>query len=159
VAAEVLDRIVEVASGQSLNEVFRERIFAPRGMHDTGIRIDPAEEHRLATLYVADEDNRATPHPRAERAHHVASEHPTVLSGGGGLLSSAHDYHRFTRMLLRRGELDGARVLGSRTVRYMASNHLPAGTSLRHLAVDGGAEAGRTGTGFGLGFSVVDDPV
>jgi CubicO group peptidase (beta-lactamase class C family) len=80
-----------------------------------------------------------------------------VLSGGGGLVSTAADYHRFTQMLLRGGELDGVRVLGSRTVSYMTRNHLPGGAD---LATFGNPISGEPdeGMGFGLGFSVVIDP-
>ncbi|MHA6800372.1 serine hydrolase domain-containing protein [Bounagaea algeriensis] len=158
-ATDVLGRLVEVASGQPLDAFFRERIFEPLGMHDTGFSAAPADEQRLATLHVADEAKRAKPHPRAQRAHELSLEQPKMLSGGGGLISSAHDYHRFTQMLLRGGELDGVRLLGSRTVRYMTRNHLPGGATLESLAMGSFSEASNAGTGFGLGFSVVEDPV
>jgi CubicO group peptidase (beta-lactamase class C family) len=84
---------------------------------------------------------------------------PACLSGGGGLVSTAADYHRFTQMLLRRGELDGRRLLGSRTVDYMGRNHLPGGADLQAFGRPLFAESPFTGVGFGLGFSVVLDPV
>lgn len=159
VATDVLGRVVEVASGQSLDEFFRDRIFGPLGMWDTGFTADPADADRLATLYVADESRLAVPHPKADRVHATAFEQPKALAGGAGLISSAHDYHRFVRMLLRGGELDGARLLGSRTVRYMTSNHLPGHADLETIASGAFSEAANAGTGFGLGFSVVHDPV
>ena len=81
-----------------------------------------------------------------------------MLSGGGGLVSTAADYHRFTQMLLRRGELDGVRLLGPRTVDYMTRNHLPGGVDLEEFGRPLFAETTFDGIGFGLGFSVVDDP-
>jgi CubicO group peptidase (beta-lactamase class C family) len=82
---------------------------------------------------------------------------PDALSGGGGLVSTAADYHRFTQMLLGEGALDGVRLLGPRTVRYMAENHLPA--DLEAFGRPLFAETTFEGVGFGLGFSVVEDPV
>ncbi|WP_346072629.1 serine hydrolase domain-containing protein [Saccharopolyspora thermophila] len=158
VSTDVLGRVVEVVSGQTLDEFFRTRIFEPLGMTDTGFAVDRADADRLATLYVADPQGRAQRHPRHEEAHAAAFELPKALSGGGGLISSAHDYHRFTQMLLRGGELDGARLLGSRTVRYMTRNHLPGGADLESMALGAFSEAAYAGKGFGLGFSVLEDP-
>ncbi|MDA3627954.1 serine hydrolase [Saccharopolyspora sp. WRP15-2] len=159
VATDVLGRIVEVVSGQTLDEFFRTRIFEPLGMTDTGFAVDRADADRLATLYVADPQGRARRHPHHDEVHAAAFELPKALSGGGGLFSSARDYHRFSQMLLRKGELDGARLLGSRTVDYMTRNHLPGGADLETMALDSFSESAHAGKGFGLGFSVVDDPV
>jgi CubicO group peptidase (beta-lactamase class C family) len=82
-----------------------------------------------------------------------------MLAGGGGLISTAADYHRFTQMLLREGEFDGARLLGSRTVRFMTRNHLPGGHDLGRLSTGGFAETTFEGIGFGLGFAVVGNPI
>lgn len=156
VATDVLGRVVEVASGQSLDEFFRSRIFEPLGMSDTAFSVAPSDHQRLAALY--------TPHRRTGRAvrldtmGNAALQPPRVLSGGGGLVSTARDYHRFTQMLLGEGELDGARVLGSRTVRYMTRNHLPGGADLEEIGRPLFAETTYDGIGFGLGFSVVEDP-
>jgi CubicO group peptidase (beta-lactamase class C family) len=89
----------------------------------------------------------------------AATRPPTFLSGGGGLVSTAGDYHRFTQMLLRGGELDGVRLLSPRTVAYMTRNHLPGGTDLDAFGRPLYAESEFRGVGFGLGFSVVVDPV
>ena len=83
---------------------------------------------------------------------------PVFLSGGGGLVSTAHDYHRFAEMLRRGGELDGVRLLGPRTVRYMGTNHLPGGVDLEAFGQSTFAETTFDGVGFGLGFAVVQDP-
>jgi len=74
-------------------------------------------------------------------------------------VSTAADYHRFTQMLLNEGELDGVRLLGTRTVRYMAQNHLPGGVDLEAIGRPLFSETTFDGMGFGLGFSVLDDPV
>ena len=87
-----------------------------------------------------------------------------MLSGGGGLVSTAADYDRFTQMLLHRpdspaGELDGIKLLSPRTVGYMARNHLPGGVDLETFGRPLFAEAPFRGVGFGLGFAVLIDPV
>jgi CubicO group peptidase (beta-lactamase class C family) len=92
----------------------------------------------------------------------VANRPPRVLSGGGGLISTAADYHRFTQLLLDRpgspgGELDGVRLLGPRTVAYMTRNHLPGGADLESFGRPLNAEAPQRGVGFGLGVAVVID--
>ncbi len=84
---------------------------------------------------------------------------PDYLSGGGGLVSTAADYQRFVQMLARGGELDGVRLLGSRTVAYMASNHLPGGADLTAFGRPLFSETAFDGVGFGLGVSVTLDPV
>ena len=84
---------------------------------------------------------------------------PSFLSGGGGLVSTARDYHRFTDMLLNRGELDGVRLLGRKTVELMTTNHLPGGRPRRSSAAPGSfTETPYAGVGFGLGFSVMQSP-
>jgi CubicO group peptidase (beta-lactamase class C family) len=93
-----------------------------------------------------------------------ARQQPDLLSGGGGLISTAADYHRFTQMMLGRagspaGELDGARLLSPRTVAYMTQNHLPGGLDLETFGRPLYAESPFRGIGFGLGFAVVIDPV
>ena len=93
---------------------------------------------------------------RATTAWASAALHPPAfLSGGGGLVSTAADYHRFTSMLLGEGELDGVRLLGTRTLRYMGRNHLPGGAELKAVARPTISETQNDGMGFGLGFSVV----
>jgi CubicO group peptidase (beta-lactamase class C family) len=85
------------------------------------------------------------------------TQRPTMLGGGGGLAGTAADYLRFCHMLLNRGELDGVRILGSRTVDYMTRNHLPGGADLETFGRPLFAETSFDGVGFGLGFSVVTD--
>jgi CubicO group peptidase (beta-lactamase class C family) len=80
-----------------------------------------------------------------------------MLSGGGGMIATARDYHRFTQMLLNGGELEGARILGPRTVAFMTRNHLPGGADLQTFGRPLFAETSFDGVGFGLGFSVSMD--
>ncbi len=157
VATDVLGRLVEVVSGMPLDAFFAERILGPLGMSDTGFGVPAAQAGRLAALY--------GPHPatgRATRNDAMGAEAlapPAFLSGGGGLVSSAADYLRFAHLVLGEGELDGVRLLGSRTVRYMGANHLPGGADLEAFGRPLFSETTFDGVGFGLGFSVVLDSV
>jgi CubicO group peptidase (beta-lactamase class C family) len=157
VATDVLGRLVEVISGQSLDEFFAERIFDPLGMTDTRWWVEGDDTDRLGALYAANPASGT-----AVRFDHLgtrALHKPSMLSGGGGLISTAADYHRFTQMLLREGGYEGGRLLGSRTVRFMVRNHLPGGLDLQALNTGGFAETVFDGVGFGLGLGVLDDPV
>lgn len=157
VATDVLGRVLEVLTGQGLDEVFGQRVLDPLGMRDTRWWVEPVDAGRLAALYV--------PHPQTGAATRYdvmgeqALQPPALFSGGGGLVSTAADYERFTRMLLRGGELDGVRVLGQRTLAYMTRNHLPGGGTLTSLGRGQFAETAYEGVGFGLGFGVSVDPV
>jgi CubicO group peptidase (beta-lactamase class C family) len=150
----VLGRLVEVVSGQQLDEFFRQRIFAPLGMNDTSFG---TEGENLAALYVAQPGTRKAIRHDAFGA--VGHGPPDCLSGGGGLVSTGADYHRFTQFLLRRGELDGMRLLSPRTVALMTSNHLPGDVDLEAYGRPLFAEMPFNGFGFGLGFSVLKDVV
>lgn len=157
VATDVLGRVIEVLTGQRLDEVFAERILRPLGMTDTRWWVDAADRHRLAALYVPNpQDGRALRH---DVMGDTATRPPTMHSGGGGLVSTAADYARFSQLLLRGGELDGVRVLGPRTLAYMTRNHLPGGGTLSSLGHGQFAETAYDGVGFGLGFGVAVDPV
>jgi CubicO group peptidase (beta-lactamase class C family) len=154
VASDVVGRIVEVISGQTLDRFFAERIFGPLGMSDTSFWVDEPERKRLATLYMPEAGTRRAVPINLGRS---AASRPALLSGGGGLISSAADYNRFTQMLRGRGELDGVRLLGDRTVRYMTRNHLPGGVALEDYGRSPFAETTYAGVGFGLGFSAMMD--
>ncbi len=157
VATDVLGRLVEVVSGQSLDTFFAERIFGPLGMKDTAFWCPEDRQHRLAALY-AMAPGRTGP-VRAESAGKRITQPPSWLSGGGGLVSTTRDYTRFTWMLLNGGELEGTRLLSPRTVEYMTRNHLPGGADLTSFGRPLFAETRFDGVGFGLGFGVVIDPV
>jgi CubicO group peptidase (beta-lactamase class C family) len=161
VATDVLGRVIEVASGQRLDEFFAARILGPLGMADTAFHLGDDGAGRLAALYTPGPGGKAA---RLDSLGQVA-RHPVRLnSGGGGLLATAADYHRFLHMLVDTpgspaGELDGTRLLSPRTVGYMARNHLPGGRDLETFGRPLYAEAPFAGVGFGLGFGVVIDPV
>jgi CubicO group peptidase (beta-lactamase class C family) len=160
-STDVLGRVVEVASGQSLDEFFEQRIFGPLGMTDTGFYAKPDDLGRLATLYARDLHGKAA---RFNSLDGAARTPPTMLSGGGGLVSTAADYSRFLQMILGTadspaGELDGVRLLSPHTVGYMGRNHLPGNQDLSQFGRPLNAESPQVGSGFGLGFAVVIDPV
>ena len=156
VSTDVLGRVVEVASGLSLDEFLRSRILEPLGMHDTGFFVDPAQVDRAARLYSPDP---ATGRAEVSPLESTPTTTPRFLSGGGGLWGTAADYLRFCHFLLGRGELDGTRLLGSRTVDYMVENHLPGNADLEEFGRPLFAETSFDGVGFGLGFSVALDHV
>ncbi len=157
VSTDVLGRVVEVLSGKSLDVFFRERIFGPLGMTDTGFSVQSEQVGRLAQLYVPERGTRRATHlPMPVES---ATRLPSMLSGGGGLFGTAGDYHRFTQMLLGGGELEGIRLLGPKTVGLMTSNHLPGGATLTEFGRRSLPDLLQPGAGFGLGFAVVTDPV
>jgi len=124
-------------------------------MNETSFYVEGEGAERLAVLYSPDlVTGRAT---RVSHLAEAALQRPSAFLGGSGLVSTAADYHRFTQMLLRHGELEGVRILGARTVSYMTRNHLPGGAELAEFGNPIG-EQSEAGIGFGLGFSVVTDP-
>jgi CubicO group peptidase (beta-lactamase class C family) len=143
-SADVLGRVVEVVSGEPLDQFLQSRIFTPLHMVDTGFYVPEAKLGRLVDA------------PMPERPGIWDVTKPAKLfSGGGGLVSTAPDYLRFCQMLLNGGELDGVRVLSAQAVKAMTTNALPS-----DIRIYGGDEVGaRAGTTFGLGFAIRTDPV
>ncbi|MDE2977968.1 MAG: serine hydrolase, partial [Acidobacteriota bacterium] len=147
VAVDVQGYLVEVLSGQRFDEFLNERLFGPLGMNDTAFHVADDKAHRFAQVYTHDADgNLLAREGFGGRRNYL--EPPNFLSGGGGLVSTTMDYMRFSQMLLNGGELDGVRILAPSTVRLMHLNHLPR--ELKEMS---------PGTGFGLDFAVVLDPV
>lgn len=157
VATDVVGHLVEVMSGQSLDEYFRTNIFEPLGMVDTGFSVKSEKVDRFAANYSRAQDGSLTLVDDPEKSPYT--KQVTYFSGGAGLVSTAADYVRFAEMLRRGGELDGVRLLGPRTLRYMTTNHLPGGGDLAAVAQGSFSETRYEGVGFGLGFSVTVDPV
>jgi CubicO group peptidase (beta-lactamase class C family) len=155
VSTDVLGRLVEVVAGKPLDEVFAERVFGPLGMTETSFGLRPEDDvDPLAQLYGP--GVVPLPAPLAQAAH----RRPAFLSGGGGLVSTAGDYLRFVEMLRAGGVTpSGERVLGSRTLAHMVRNHLPGNADLESFGRPLYAEVPLRGVGFGLGFSMVLDPV
>jgi CubicO group peptidase (beta-lactamase class C family) len=159
VSTDVLGRVLEVIAGQPFDAVLRERVTRPLGMDETGFAAPETELGRLAALYSPDpETGKAR---RNDRLGVLGTRPPSCLSGGGGLVSTAADYQRFAQMLAGRGALEGVRVLGPRTLALMTANQLPGGADLESFGGAGliSTETTYDGVGFGLGFSVVEDPV
>jgi CubicO group peptidase (beta-lactamase class C family) len=156
-ATDVVGHLVELMSGMSLDDYFRERIFEPLGMVDTGFVVPESKRARFAACYGRNAAKQLYLQDDPADTHYALPK--TYWSGGAGLVSTAGDYLRFAEMLRRGGELDGARILGPRTVQYMASNHLPGGGDLASVARGSFSETRFEGVGFGLGVSVTIDPV
>ncbi|GAA2728429.1 serine hydrolase domain-containing protein [Streptomyces nogalater] len=153
VASNVLGRVIEVVSGQPLDAFFADRVLGPLGMIDTGFHVEPGQTGRLAELYGETDQGGIEPVPGLP-----VRGRPLFLSGSGGLVSSAHDYHRFMEMLRRGGELDGVRLLHPDTLALMIRNQLPGGATLRSFGAPVHREPGMDGLGFGFNVSVVIDP-
>ena len=146
VSTDVLGRVVEVVSGMDLDAFIQERITGPLKMSDTGFWVKPAAISRLAL-----------PDQKSNLPFADPAQKPALLSGGGGMYSTAGDYARFSQMLLNGGELEGVRILGPKTIALMTSDQLPANTE-RHtpvaMALGPFGPTPEMGTSFGLGFAV-----
>jgi CubicO group peptidase (beta-lactamase class C family) len=147
VSADVQGYLVEVLSGKTFDQFLDERVFGPLGMKDTGFFVEPAKAERLSALYVPDAQGKLI-----AQAPGNVTEKPGLLSGGGGLFSTAMDYMRFAQMLLNGGELGGVRILKPETVALMHTNHLPAGIDRINPMI------GNPGNVFGLDFAIVEEP-
>jgi CubicO group peptidase (beta-lactamase class C family) len=149
-STDVLGYLVEVVSGMTLDDFFRKRIFEPLRMNDTHFFLPEEKLPRLAAVYNRMPDGRIKrmgdePDERGYLVYSAAFHYKgprTYYSGGAGLVSTISDYARFLQALLNGGELDGARILGRKTVELMTVNH---------VADMFGSQ------GFGLGFQVVRD--
>jgi CubicO group peptidase (beta-lactamase class C family) len=144
-------------TGESLDAYFQRVIFGPLKMTDTAFVVPKDDVGRLAANYghAADAKPILTDDPMTS----AFARPQAFLSGGAGLVSTATDYFRFAEMLRRGGELEGARILGPRTVAYMTKNHLPGDGDLAAHALGSFSETRYEGVGFGLGFHVLIDPV
>ena len=156
VATDVLGRLIEVLTGESLDVALRRLVLDPLGMDETAFSCSASASDRLAQLYIPDFGHDLAAVAVPEMGDY-ALRPPKMLSGGGGLVSTAADYRRFTAMLLGGGASDGVRLLSPRTLAYMTRNHLPGGADLLAMADDSFSEVNYAGVGFGLGFAVVQD--
>lgn len=156
ISTDLCGRLVEIISGKRFDHFLQERIFNPLGMVDTAFFVPADKQHRFAACYSPTTDGKRTLQDDPETSPYL--EPPTFLSGGGGLVSTLADYHRFCLMLLGKGQVDGTRLLGRKTVELMTRNHLPNGRSLvEHSMPGASSEVAFGGMGFGLGFSVLLD--
>jgi CubicO group peptidase (beta-lactamase class C family) len=151
VSTDVLGVVVERLSGNDLDQYFRRHIFDPLGMVDTFFELPDDRVERMTDCWQLGPDRQLSLFERGARSNW---RRPLRLrSGGGGLISTVADYHRFARMLLRGGELDGVRLVKRETVAAMHDNHLPGGGDLASLSSSLFSEADYAGVGFGLGFA------
>ena len=154
VAVDIQGYIVQELSGMRFGEFLEQRMFLPLGMNDTRFYVREQDRPRFAEVHNWNEE-RGTLVQRPPRTDRPTYHDPNRLeSGGGGLVSSTHDYARFLQMLVNEGELDGVRILSPESVRIMRTN------SLRDELLMGGGpnRAGAPGTGFGVDFAVIFDP-
>ncbi|NQV72614.1 beta-lactamase family protein [bacterium] len=139
VSIDVLGRVVEVLSGQSFDEFLQERIFDPLGMTDTGFSVPAEDLDRFSKVYSIDREKGLTEIQPFGGA--MSFTETTLFSGGGGLVSTVHDYLQFARIFLGKGRVDSVQVLSPKTVELMMQNHLEVPFN--------------SGEGFGLGGAVV----
>lgn len=165
VATDILGRVVEVASGMSLDQFFADQIFAPLGMTETAFVVPEGTGDRFASLYTplagsAMDLNAAQKSDDTLRLVDRAGKSPfettTTFSGGGGLVGTLDDYMAFTEMLRRGGDAPGGRLLSPRTLDFMMSNHLHG--DIASMGPKSFAEQPMEGMGFGMGGSVVLRP-
>jgi CubicO group peptidase (beta-lactamase class C family) len=149
-ATDVVGHLVELISGMTLDVFFEERIFKPLGMEDTAFYVPEGKLNRFAAMYTPGEGGGMLLSDAPGTSAYTKP--PRFHSGGIGLVSTASDYFRFIQMLLNRGELEGSRLLGRKTVALMTMNHLP--DDLVPIVVHPHT---LHGCGFGLGFRVVVD--
>jgi CubicO group peptidase (beta-lactamase class C family) len=151
VSTDVVGYLIEVLSDKPLADFLQEKIFDPLGMVDTAFHIDPSKLSRFCTLYgkTPDSDFGVLDLPNSSDYLPPVALH----SGGSGLVSTTSDYLLFAQCILNKGELNGVRLLGPRTVTLMTCNHLPA--ALLPISFEGTEPM--LGMGYGLGFGVMLD--
>lgn len=155
IAVDIQGYIVEKLSGQRFGEFLDEKIFSPLGMNDTAFYVQEADRARFADVYRWDREQNKLMR-NEERPDRPSYFDATRLeSGGGGLVSSTHDYARFLQMFINGGELDGARIITQESIDMMRSNTLRDGLLLR----GSDSSPGQAGQGFGVDFAVIFDPV
>ncbi len=154
VSTDVLGYLVEVISGQPFEKYLKEKVIDPLGMIDTDFHVPQEKHDRLAANYGAGANGSLSLIDDPAKSRYLAPR--KVNSGGGGLVSTAADYLRFCKFMLNKGELDGVRLLGRKTVELMAANHLDG--DMADMGTPRFSESTYTGIGFGLGFSVMIDP-
>jgi CubicO group peptidase (beta-lactamase class C family) len=167
VSTDVIGYLIGKIAGQPFEQFLKQRIFDPLGMNDTGFFVPADRVGRFAACYSADPKGGMTFHATERKASLTLQDDPAtssflsppdLVSGGGGLCSTAADYLTFCRALLDGGELDGVRLIGPKTLKLMTTNHLPGGRDLPEMSRSLFSEASYNGIGFGLGVSVTMDP-
>ena len=157
VAIDVMGYLVQKLSRQTFGEFLRTRLFEPLGMKDTSFSVPQSKIERFCSCYMPAKGGGLKLQDDAGKSTYA--EPPKLESGGGGLVSTAHDYMRFCRMMLGGGTLDGVQILSPKTVEMFSLNLLPGGKLLTDLVAGEGlfSEAGYNGIGFSIGCGVTMD--
>jgi len=156
VSTDIVGILIERISGQSLPDYFSEHIFGPLGMDDTFFRVPADKADRIPEGYAFDAETKMKLFDKAG-AESLWTRGWSFNSGGGGLASSVADYHRFCRMLLNGGALEGVQIISPKTLELMTANHIPGGQDLTQMSKSLFSEAEMAGIGFGLGFATTID--
>lgn len=154
-ATDVLGAVVERVEGKPFAQVLDDRIFAPLAMVDTGFKVPGNQLHRLTDAWHFHAEHKMVPFDSADKSRWAKDR--SFHSGGGGLVSTLTDYHRFCAMLLGGGKLGDTRLVSRKTLALMTANHLMGGGDLTQHSVGVFAEDDSAGAGFGLGFAVTVD--
>jgi CubicO group peptidase (beta-lactamase class C family) len=155
VSIDVMGYLVQKLSGQSFGEFLRTRLFEPLGMVDTGFFVPPEKLDRFTSCYQPAGSSGPGLKVQDDAGKSTYATPPSFESGGGGLVSTTHDYMRFCRMMLGGGTLEGVQILSPKTVALFSLNHLPDNKELADMAPPGMfSEAGYSGIGFSIGCGV-----
>jgi CubicO group peptidase (beta-lactamase class C family) len=153
VSIDVMGYLVQKLSGMSFGEFLRTRLFEPLGMTDSAFWCPPEKVDRFASCYMPRLGGGLQTQDDAGKSTYAAP--PSLESGGGGMVSTAHDYLRFCAMMLNGGTLDGVQILSPKTVALFGLNHLPDNKELADMAPPGNfSESGYSGIGFSIGCGV-----
>jgi CubicO group peptidase (beta-lactamase class C family) len=154
VSIDVMGYLVQKLSGQTFGEFLRTRLFEPLGMKDTAFHCPHDKIERFTSCYQPKSGGGITIQDDAQKSTYA--EPPKLESGGGGLVSTIHDYMRFCRMMLNKGSLDGVQYLSPKTVEMFSLNLLPEGKLMGEMVAGPGlfSEAGYGGVGFSIGCGV-----
>lgn len=155
VSTDILGYVIGKLSGEPFEAFLKRRLFEPLGMVDTDFHVPPEKHARFAANYQPRPGGGMALFDDPAKSSYLKP--PSLISGGGGLVSTAADYLQFAKMLLGGGALNGVRYVSPKTLALMTANHLPGGRSLQDISTSMFSEVSYAGVGFGLGFSVTTD--
>jgi CubicO group peptidase (beta-lactamase class C family) len=156
VSTDILGYLIGKIEGKPFEQVLKERLTGPLGMDETDFQVKESERGRFAACCAINAKGERVLSDDPEKSPYL--QPPVLVSGGGGLVSTAGDYLKFCQMMLNGGEANGVRFLSPKTIALMTCNHLPGGLDLPALSKSLFSEVAYDGVGFGLGFSVTMDP-
>jgi CubicO group peptidase (beta-lactamase class C family) len=157
IATDILGAVIQRIEGKPLGDVFAQRLFGPLGMVDTCFRVPEEKLARMTDAYAFHPAKKMQPFDEGAKTRWARADN-RMQSGGGGLVSTLADYHRFCTMLVNGGTLDGQRIISRKTLDLMTANHLPGNADLTTMSTSLFSEAENAGVGFGLGFARTMDP-